>query len=76
MPELEQALVACTSQSDIEKVLLKFCPADNSEFIFAKDMPKINRCFNGNTVEDIIHNLQNDNSEWAQNTLKVCNIKS
>lgn len=72
MPDLEQALVLCKSDSDVKNVLLKFCPVDNSEFILSKDMPKINSCFSGDTVEGIIENLQKDNSEWAQNTLKVC----
>lgn len=71
VPELEQSLATCTNESDVNGVLKKFCPTDCSEFILAKYEKQINECFNADTVEGIIAKLQKDNSEWAQQTLKV-----
>lgn len=36
----------------------------------------INRCFSGNTMEDIIELLRKENSQWAKETLKTFETKS
>lgn len=72
LPELEAALIDCGSSADVDRVLAKFCPADSSgTFILANHMAKINACFQADTVEGILNNLQCDGSDWAKETLKV-----
>uniref|UniRef100_A0A1B0DR99 3-hydroxyisobutyryl-CoA hydrolase, mitochondrial n=1 Tax=Phlebotomus papatasi TaxID=29031 RepID=A0A1B0DR99_PHLPP len=70
VPELEEALCKCSSDQEVADTLAKFCPKDSSEFILAKHMGKINECFSGATVEEILERLRKDNSEWAQGVLK------
>lgn len=70
--ELEAALVTCSSSSDVKTTLNKFCQIDQkSTLALNKPLHKINECFSGNSVEDILNNLERDNSDWAQKTLTV-----
>lgn len=69
--ELEKALIALENVDDIENVLNEFCPNIESEFSLAKHMEQINKCFSASTVEGILNKLQEDGSEWAQQTIEV-----
>lgn len=73
MSELEQALIGTKNNSDVENVLNKFCPRVDSEFCLAKHRTQIDKCFNATTIENILKNLEADNSDWAQQTIKVFN---
>jgi 3-hydroxyisobutyryl-CoA hydrolase len=68
---LEKALLATKGDSQVEEVLKKHCVEDKSEFVLAKNMEQINRCFTANTVEEIMTNLEKDGSDFAKNALKL-----
>ena len=55
----------------MEKTLQKFFPPDKTEFIWEKYLKQINDCFSGATVEEIVANLERDNTDWSASTLKV-----
>ncbi|XP_045594616.2 3-hydroxyisobutyryl-CoA hydrolase, mitochondrial [Procambarus clarkii] len=75
--ELEESLLKLESHypEDIAAVLDKF----SQEALFSKNEPfslqpvlaKIQSCFSGNSVEEIISNLEKDRSEWAQKHLSI-----
>lgn len=71
IPELENELLKTKNENDIKTVLDKFCPVDQSEFVLAKNIEQINKCFSAKSVEGIVKNLELDGSEWAQSTLKL-----
>lgn len=71
IPELENELLKTKNENDIKTVLDKFCPVDQSEFVLAKNIDQINKCFSAESVEGIVKNLELDGSEWAQSTLKL-----
>lgn len=71
IPALEHALLNLKTETEIEKVLNKFCPVVSGEFVLAKHLKQINKCFGASTVEGILKNLAKDNSEWAEQTIKV-----
>jgi len=75
--EMEKALVACTTEDDIKRTLAKFAsiPA-STETELDQNLPKIDQCFDGDTVEEIIDNLHLDGSEWAMQTVRALNTKS
>lgn len=72
IPELEEKLVANKNPNEIANILNSFCPPNNAEFVLQKHLKQINECFNAPSVEAILKNLEQDNSEWAQATIKVC----
>lgn len=57
--------------ADVESVINDFCPKTKSEFSLSKNLDQINECFNAKSVEEIIDNLQKNDSDWAKKTLKV-----
>lgn len=69
--ELEQALINLENVNDIECVLDKFCPKTDLEFSLAKYLPQINKCFSASTIEGILKNLEEEDTEWAKETIKV-----
>lgn len=71
IPELEQALINLENVNDIECVLDKFCPKTDLEFSLAKYLPQINKCFSAPTIESILKNLEEEDTEWAKETIKV-----
>lgn len=68
--DLETELLNCKNDTDIVNVLKKFTPKTFKKFILEDHLEKINKIFNENSIENIIENLKNDNSEFAANTLK------
>lgn len=70
--ELEASLVSCSNASDIEATLSEYCPVDQKTlFTLNPQLGKINDCFSGESVEEILNKLETDNSEWARRLLKV-----
>jgi len=43
----------------------------DDDFVLRDRMEDINRLFAGDTVEEIVANLKNDGSSWAQEQLKI-----
>lgn len=79
---LEEELLALKSPSaeDVAGVLESYhakskTDQDNS-IIFEEHMDKINSCFSGNTVEQILENLRQDGSPFAMEQMKVMNKMS
>lgn len=71
IPELEKTLLSLKNTSDVDKVVQDFCPKPKSEFTFAKHLDKINNIFTATSIEEILNNLEKDNSEWAKQTNKL-----
>lgn len=71
IPELEKTLLSLKNTSDVDKVVHDYCPKPNSEFTLAKHLDKINNIFTASSIEEILNNLEKDNSEWAKQTNKV-----
>lgn len=69
--ELEKALLDLKNVGEVDNVINDFCPKPKSEFVLAKHLDQINKCFNAATMEEILDNLEKDNSEWAKQTVKV-----
>ncbi|XP_044002659.1 3-hydroxyisobutyryl-CoA hydrolase, mitochondrial-like [Aphidius gifuensis] len=69
--ELNEALLA-PGAIDVGKILDKFNEHDSSaELSLAKHLKQINYCFSGDTVEEIIKRLKEDNSTWAQKVIQT-----
>lgn len=73
IPEIEKALLSLSDTTNVDNVINEFCPKPKSEFVLAKHLEQIDKSFNATSVEDILSNLKADNSNWAQQTVKVCN---
>lgn len=73
--DLERALIELENMDAVENVLDKFCPKVQSEFSLAKHLDQINRCFGASTVEGILKNLEDDGTQWAEETIKVSFFK-
>jgi 3-hydroxyisobutyryl-CoA hydrolase len=48
----------------------KQSPQANAPFTLEKELPRIDKIFSGNTIEEIVHNLKADDSEWSRNILE------
>lgn len=77
---LEHALLHSTNANDIDRVIDEFCPKVQSNFGLSEHLDQIEKCFEANSVEEILSKLESDGSEWAkkniQVTVRVVNIKS
>lgn len=77
LDELESGLIECKTNEDVDRILKKFSSDPTSA---ATDLdhvlPKVEKCFGSETVEEIYESLQNDGSDWAQQTLKTLNRMS
>lgn len=71
LPELEKSLLDVSNNNEIDEVLKKYCPRPDSEFCLKPHLEQINQCFGVQSVEEILQQLERDNSEWAQKTIKV-----
>lgn len=74
IPDIEKALLATKSSNEVDAVINDLCPKPKSEFILSKHFDQINKAFSGSSMEEILSNLEKDNSEWAKKTIKVCSI--
>lgn len=72
IPEIEKALLTLKNSNEVEGVINHFCPKPRSEFGLSKHLDQINKSFDASSIEEIISNLEEDNSEWARKTIKVC----
>lgn len=73
IPEIEKALLSLSDTKNVDNVINEFCPKPKSEFVLAKHLEQIDKSFNATSVEDVLSNLKADNSDWAQQTVKVWN---
>lgn len=73
LTELETQLLNLTNpEREIEGVLQKFTKESvlsTKEFSLKPFLDKIDKCFSGDSVEQIFANLEKDGSEWSQKTL-------
>lgn len=77
LDNLEKALIACENERQIEKVLSEFSSTPKSIHNELDVLiPRINKCFGAETVEEIYENLLIDGSNWALETIKVLNKMS
>lgn len=72
LDELEKSLIECKNQDDIEKTLKKFSSEPATSEI-DKILNEIDKCFDGDSVEEIIDNLHLDGSDWAMKTVNILN---
>mgnify|MGYP003507189969 CR=1 FL=1 len=70
LDELEKSLIECKNRDDIEKTLKKFSSEPETSEI-DKVLNEIDKCFDGDSVEEIIDNLHLDGSDWAMKTVKI-----
>lgn len=75
LEELEVALLNCGPEEDIGEVISRFSSAPIATELDSL-LPRINKCFDGDSVEEIYKNLHLDGSDWAMDTIKVLNQKS
>ncbi|KAG5888244.1 hypothetical protein JTB14_027926 [Gonioctena quinquepunctata] len=68
--KLEQELMDCSQPSQVEETLYKYNRTDLPDFSLAPVIDKVDYCFSGDTVEEILLRLQNDGSEWAEDAFK------
>lgn len=75
--ELESELIKSKTNDEVDKILNAFSSdPQSSDTKLDQFLPKIKVCFDGETVEKIYENLMQDDSDWAQSTLKVLNRMS
>lgn len=74
---LENELCECKTDEDVRKTLDKYSSCEHLENSYFKNyIERINECFTGSSVEQIISNLKRDNSVWAKDTLKLLSKQS
>ncbi|XP_055304741.1 3-hydroxyisobutyryl-CoA hydrolase, mitochondrial-like [Sitodiplosis mosellana] len=71
LQKMEKALLKLKDTKHVDDVINEFCPKPNSEFSLSKNIDQIDKCFNASSVEEILDNLEKDNSEWAKQTTKT-----
>lgn len=71
LPQLERALLDLKNTVDIDNVINKLCSNPSSEFNLSKHLDQINKCFDASSVEEVLCNLEKDNTQWAKQTIKV-----
>lgn len=76
LEDLEKTLVDCKSNQEIEKALNKFSSEPPKDTEFDQILFKIDKCFDSDTVEEIMDNLHLDGSDWAMKTVKILNSYS
>ncbi|KRT81576.1 hypothetical protein AMK59_6138 [Oryctes borbonicus] len=76
LKDLETNLLKCRDRKCIDETLNNMCIKNIKEFSLSPNMDTINKCFAGNTMEDIILLLEKDGSDFAKNTIKMLNKMS
>lgn len=71
IPDIEKALLAIKNTNEVDGLINELCPRPKSEFILSKHLDQINKAFSGSSMEEILANLEKDNSDWANKTIKV-----
>lgn len=71
LKNLEQELLSSDGKN-VDEILEKYRGnIDESEFSLAPYIDKIDTCFAGISIEEIIKRLQNDESNWSKNVTKI-----
>ena len=74
LEDLEKALLECKTDEEIGKAIAKHSSVPTStETELDLVLNSIDKCFDGETVEEIMENLHLDGSEWAMNTIRTLN---
>lgn len=77
LEDLNKALLACKSDDEIGKALAKFASVPSStESELDLVIPTIDRCFDGDGVDEVFENLHLDGSDWAMDTIRTLNKMS
>lgn len=77
LDDLEKALIKCKSDDEIGKAIAKHASLpDSSETELDAIIPEIDKCFDGDTVDEIYENLHLDGSDWAMETIRTLNRMS
>ncbi|XP_070504201.1 3-hydroxyisobutyryl-CoA hydrolase, mitochondrial-like [Chironomus tepperi] len=76
LPELEDELVKSKNTDDIERTLKKFTSEPPKHTELDTLIKEIDKCFDGDTVEEIIDNLNLNGSDWAMEILRSMNKNS
>lgn len=76
LPELEEELIKTHTRQDIEEVLNKYSSSPSQNTELEQIIPKIDKCFDGDCVEEIIENLHLDGSDWAMKTVQSISSNS
>ena len=72
-----ESVVECQDDYEVEKAILQFSTEPIcKDTVLDEIMPKIEKCFNGDSVEEIIDNLNDDGSDWAKKVAKKLNRMS
>lgn len=77
LEELENVLLTCKTDEEIGKAISKFSslqPPPETELDAI--LPHVDKCFDGDTVEEIHENLHHDGSDWAMATVRTLNKMS
>ncbi|XP_070504206.1 3-hydroxyisobutyryl-CoA hydrolase, mitochondrial-like isoform X2 [Chironomus tepperi] len=77
MEDFKKALVSCKDDYEVGKTIANYSTVPvctDSEL--DEVMPRIDKCFDGDSVEEIYDNLGLDGSEWAMQTIRVLNRMS
>lgn len=77
LKSLEKDLEAITSSDEIGKIIAGYSAIPMTfDTEFDSVVPKIERCFDAGSVEEIYENLRKDGSKWAKETIKMLDLKS
>lgn len=77
LEELEQKLLKCKTDDEIGKAISKLSTLpDSTETDLDVELPRIDKCFDGDTLEEIYENLHLDGSDWAMDTIRTLNKMS
>lgn len=70
LADLQADLIVCRNDADVQRVLARVCDSAPPAFTLAPIREQIDRCFAGETVEEIVQQLERDGSEWTKGALK------
>lgn len=77
MEDFMKALVKCQDDYEVGKTIANYSTVPvNIDSELDDILPRIDKCFDGDTVEEIYDNLGLDGSEWAMQTIRVLNRMS
>jgi len=77
LEDLEKALLTCKTEDEIGRTIAKHSSVPAStETELDLVIPRIDRCFDGETVEEIYQNLYLDETDWALETIRTLNKMS
>ena len=77
LDDLKKALIACKTDDEIGKSISKHSSVPvSTETDIDAAIPEIDKCFDGDTVDEIYENLHLDGSDWAMETIRTLNKMS